>query len=476
MATTWIKAIHRTNSGSISAAIKSTVEYAANHDKTQGGELIATFECSPETVLSEFMLSKKLYERQTGRNQGKHDVIGYQIWQSFKPGEVTAQQALDLGYELAMRWTRGKHQFIVAAHINTDNPHTHIFFNSVTLDHDRKFQDFKRSAIALRRVSDILCVEHGLSIIEKPKLSKGYNRAEYLGSRKPPTGREKLQDIIDDVLCVGKSFPDFLVALRRAGCEIKIGKQPSIKPPGSKKYFRMDTLGEDYTEAAIRERLSGKRDVVKRSASDGAAERKTAEYAASQYRPTLLIDIEEKLQRGYGAGFEQYAKIQNLKEAAKTLIFLRDNGIGTYEELVKKESDISVDYYKMNERRKEIDTRLSSITELQKYVGQYGKSRDIWAAYKRSGYDQSFVEANRAELTLHKAAKNNFDEQGFKTKLPSINTLKQEYATLLAEKKSLGNIKAAREEMIDWSRAKHNVDLILGERPAPQKSRNREAR
>ncbi|MCL1821172.1 MAG: relaxase/mobilization nuclease domain-containing protein [Oscillospiraceae bacterium] len=318
MATTWIKAVHRTNSGSISAAIKSTVEYAENADKTQGGELVAAYECDPMTAQSEFMLSKRQYELRTGRNQGQHDVIGYQIRQSFKPGEVTAQQALDIGCELAMRWTHGKHQFIVAAHTNTDNPHTHIFFNSVTLDHSRKFQDFKRSAIALRRVSDMICVENGLSIIDNPGLSKGYNRAEYLGDRKPPTGRDKLRDMIDNSLRVGMSFPDLLVALRKAGCEIKIGKQPSIKPPGSKKFFRLDTVGEDYSQEAIMERLAGKRDVVPRKKSEDDSERKAAEYMAAanqQKRPSLLIDIQAKIQEGAGDAYVQWMRIFNLKTA-----------------------------------------------------------------------------------------------------------------------------------------------------------------
>jgi hypothetical protein len=309
LATTWFKAVHRTNSGSISAALKHTVEYAQNPEKTQGGELIAAYECSPATAESEFMLSKKLYERQTGRNQGKNDVIGYQIRQSFKQGEVKAQQALDLGYELAMRWTKGRHQFIVAAHVNTGNPHTHIFFNSVTLDHSRKFQDFKRSAIALRRISDTLCVEHGLSIVENPKLSKGYNRAEYLGGGKPPTGRDNLSKIIDDCLIVGNIFSEFLAALRKGGCEVKVGKQISIKPPGSKKFFRLDTLGNDYTDIAIKERLSGTHVIAKRSIIDDEAERKTAEYIASTNAPGLLIDMEQKLREGKGAGYEHWARL-----------------------------------------------------------------------------------------------------------------------------------------------------------------------
>jgi hypothetical protein len=186
-----------------------------------GGELIAAHACDPMTAESEFYLSKKLYKKQTGRNQGRHDVIGYHIRQSFKPGEVTPAEALQIGYELALRWTKGKHQFVVAAHTNTQNPHTHIFYNSVTLDHSRKFEDFKRSAIALRRVSDKLCIEHGLSIVEAPKLSKGYNRAEYLGDKKPPTGRAKLRELIDENLIIGNSLTEFIIKLKRVGVEVK---------------------------------------------------------------------------------------------------------------------------------------------------------------------------------------------------------------------------------------------------------------
>ena len=306
VATTWIKSIHRTNSGSISAAIQRTLDYQSNGDKTMGGELIAAYGCDPMTAVSEFMLSKKMYEQRTGRNQGKNDVIGYHIRQSFKIGEVTAQEALRIGYELATRWTRGKHQFIIAAHVNTDNPHTHIFYNSVTLDHSRKFADFKRSAIALRRVSDKICVEKGLSIIEKPGLSKGYNRTEYLGERKQPTGRDKLRGLIDASLSVGMGFPDFLVVLRKAGCEIKVGKQYSVKPPGSKKFFRLDTLGDDYSYDAIIERLTGKRSVTRHSASDSGAARKAVEYAAPLNRPSLLIDVQAKIAEGAVAGVLRY--------------------------------------------------------------------------------------------------------------------------------------------------------------------------
>ena len=478
MATTWIKSVHRTNSGSISAAIKRTLEYSINKSKTQGGELVAAFGCEAMTAESEFLLSKKLYEQRTGRNQGRHDVIGYQVRQSFKKGEVTADEALRLGYELAMRWTRGRHQFVVAAHTNTDNPHTHIFFNSVTLDHSRKFVDFKRSAIALRRVSDKLCVEQGLSIVEKPGLSKGHNRAEYLGVRKQPTGRDKLREIIDNSISAGMTFPDLLAALRNAGCEIKVGKQPSIKPPGSKKFFRLDTLGEDYSDATIRERLAGTRVVVKRNITESDTDRKTAAYAASPYAPSLLIDIEQKLREGKGAGYKHWATGYNLQQMSKTLLFIKEKGLDSYEGLCKKTSAISADFYKRNMRRKDIEKRMREIRDLQENIATYGKTRDVYAKYKASGWDRGFYDIHAADIIRHKAAKKFFNENNYRGKLPSINQLKQEWATLAAEKKKVGaNYKERRDEMIEYLTVRENAERILyGTQTPPRKAQSRDAR
>ena len=165
MATTWIKAIHK-GGGTIAAALGLRTEYATNPEKTDGGELVDSYECDPPTAQAEFLFSKRLYEQKTGRNQGDHDVLAYHVRMSFKPGEVTAEQALALGRELALRWTKKRHQFIVAAHTNTKNPHCHIIYNAVNLDSDGKYQDFKCSAIALRRLSDQICLENGLSIVE----------------------------------------------------------------------------------------------------------------------------------------------------------------------------------------------------------------------------------------------------------------------------------------------------------------------
>jgi len=430
--------------------------------------------CEPETAQSEFLLSKKLYERNTGRNQGKRDVIAYHICMSFKPGEVTAAHALMLGKDLAFRWTKGKHQFIVAAHTNTNNPHCHIIYNSTNIDCNGKYQDFKRSAIALRRLSDQICLEHGLSIIEKPGLSKGYNRAEYIGENKLPTVRDNLRDLIDNTIQIGMFRSQFIEAMQKSGCEVKQGKHLSFKLPDSKKFIRLNSLGEDYSESAIMERLSGRRIFIPKQKPTPIK---------NENSPNLLIDIQEKMAQGKGAGYEHWANTYNLKESAKTLIFLEENKALCYDDLIEKEQAAAKRFREMTNRIKEIEPRLKEITELQKQIGTYRKTREVYKQYiTLSGKKQErFYNEHYSEIALHKAAKKHFDSLGYspQNKLPKIDELKQEYAVLLAEKNKLySEYKQAKRDMTDWHKAKYNADRIFGrdEKCVPKKSHYRDER
>jgi len=457
MATTWMKTIHIGKNGSIASVLENRTEYATNPEKTAGGELIAAYECEPFTVQSEFLFSKKLYLQKTGREQGEHNVLAYHIRQSFKHDEVTAEEALRIGYDLAMRFTKGRHQFIVAAHTNTKNPHTHIIFNSVNLESNGKFKDFKYSAIALRRLSDQICLENGLSIIEKPKPSKGWNRAKYLGEVKAPTVRGKLRKLIDDNIIVGRVLTDFFTALKKAGVEIKSGKQFSFKIPGGTKFTRQDTLGGDYTMEAILERLSGKRVIE--------VKEKNIAPVVLNHKPNLLIDIQAKIREGKGAGYGQWSRIFNLKESARTLLFLKDNGINSYDELVQKSAAVSAEFNERLNKIKAVDKRLGEISELQKYIGTYGKTRDVYRQYLSAKNREDFFEEHRADITLHIAAKKYFDSLGYgkNNKLPTIAALKQGYATLLAEKKKLYvGYHELKEKRATLLTAKMNSDNILG--------------
>ena len=256
MAATRLIALHKNKGKSVAACLKSRTDYAKNPDKTNKGELVSSYECSPLTADEEFMLSKRQYEFVTGRIQ-KNDVIAYQIRQSFKPGEITAEEANKVGYELAMRFTKGKYAFIVATHTDRHHIHNHVIFNSTALDGSKKFRDFFFSALAVQRLSDLICLEHQLSVIEIKPYRERQKRTLY-----PPkeSNRDRLCGIIDSILAEKpKDYEDFLQKLEQQGYEVKRGKYTSVKGARQKRFIRFKTLGAGYSEAEIFSRLTENR-------------------------------------------------------------------------------------------------------------------------------------------------------------------------------------------------------------------------
>jgi len=459
LATTTLLPIRAGKGRTISAALGRSTDYVKNPEKTNGGEWISAYECDPISVSQEFLFTKSHYATITGRDYGKHDVIAYHLRQSFKPGEVDPATANRISYELAMKLTKGRHAFICCTHADKAHVHSHVIFNSTTLDHGRKFRNSYRSSFAIRRISDQLCLENGLSVIEKPQPSKGRDYGEWLGERKPTTLRDRLRELIDASLHESKSFDAFIAAMKVTGVEVKRGKHLSFKMPDAKKFVRCNSLGVDYTEDAILERISGQRMI--------APKQKTITPTISS-RPNLLIDIQAKIHQGYSPGFERFAKIHNLKEAAKTLMFLQESGLMEYEALAEKTNAISKAFHETSARLKAVESRLAEISCLQKEIGAYSKTREVYRQYRDSGWNKKFYTAHESEIIIHKAAKKHFDSLGL-TKLPSMQSLKQEYATLDAEKRKLyRGYRAEREEMNSLLRAKSNVDRLFDE---PKKSR-----
>ena len=461
MATTWLKPLHTKKGKSIVHTLGERTDYAENPEKTNQGTLVVGYACVPWSADEEFYLAKREYEFITGRIQGKRDVIAYHIRQAFKPGEITPQEAQEVGYDLAMRFTKGNHAFVVGVHTDRAHIHCHVIFNSTSLDYTRKFKNFWGSSFAIRRLSDLICAEHGLSVVENPKPSKGQNYGAWLNGDKPPTWGETIKRQIDEILPSCATFESFISALKSVGYTVKENrKHISVCAPGQKRPSRLNTLGGDYTEAAIRARLG----IVKVRTGSGESGVKT--------RVSLLVDIQSKIREGKGAGYAQWAKIFNLKEAAKTLIFLKENGIDSYEDLVKKSSSASGDFAKLTKRIKEIESRQKEISQLQKHIGSYGKTRDIYAKYKASGWSRDFYDVHVADISQHREAKKYFDGLGMK-KLPSINQLKQEYGTLASELKTLyGDYHKLKDLSGELSTARANAEHILGITPETQ---NREA-
>ena len=449
MAATRLIALHKNKGKSVAACLKSRTDYVQNPDKTEQGELVSCYECSPLTVDEEFMLSKRQYELATGRRQ-KSDIIAYQIRQSFKPGEITAEEANKVGYELAMRFTKGKYAFIVATHTDRHHIHNHVIFNSTALDGSKKFRDFFFSALAVQRLSDLICLEHQLSVIEIKPYRERQKRTLY-----PPkeSNRDRLCGIIDSILAEKpKDYEDFLQKLEQQGYEVKRGKYTSVKGARQKRFIRFKTLGAGYSEEEIKAVL------------DGKAKHQSYQKQPPKEQPfRLLVDVQEKMAEGKSVGYKKWATKFNLKEMSKTLLFLQEQKISSADELRERATAATERYHAMGDSIKAAETRLAEIAVLKTHIINYAKTRPVYDAYRKSGYSKKFLEAHREEITLHKAAKAAFDEAGLQ-KLPKVKELDAEFAELLTKKKAAyPDYRKARNEMQELVRAQKNVERFFAE-------------
>ena len=376
--------------------------------------MVTAYGCDPMTVDEDFLLSKRQYEHSTGRRQ-KRDVIAYQIRQSFKPGEVTPEQANQIGYELALRFTKSKHAFIVATHTDRAHIHNHIVFNSTTLDGSRKFQNFFLSYLAVQKTSDRLCVQNGLSIIDTKPYRERQKRTAY---PQKPSFRDTICASIDAALQQKPGdFEALLRLLEEDGYEVKQSKYVAVRGKGQQ----------------------------------------------------LLIDIESKLAAGKGDGYARWAKSFNLKQMAEAVCYIKEHQVGSYDELAEQADAAVARFDALSNSIKASEQRLVEIAALKKHILNYARTREVYASYRKSGYSKKFLEEHREEITLHRAAKEAFDRLPAsdvmgkqKSRVPTIRELNQEYAQVLsAKKKAYADYRTARREMQDLLIARKNIEMIL---------------
>ena len=446
---------HANEGESIAEAIRDCLDYGKNPEKTEDGKYISSYECDPATVAAEFLLAKASYKAMTGREQKKgSDVLCYQIRQSFYPGEITPEEANRISYELAMRWTKGRHAFIVTTHTDKQHIHSHIYYNSTTLDCTRKFRNFWGSSFALRRLSDRLCLENGLSIVENPKpRSKGKfrNYGEWqAGQKKPLTYQDRLRAAIDTALAKKPAdFPAFLSLMEQAGYEVKQRRGAiSFRAPGQERFTRLrsDTLGEGYSEADIRATLSGSRQ----------------RPGQPRQKISLAINIQSRLQ-GKGPGYERWAKVFNLKQMAAALAYLQDNGLTDYEQLEQKATAATERFHKLSDQIKSTEAALHTNMELKAATVQYAKTRPVFEKYKASKYSKKFLAEHEADIELYRAACADFKAILGGAKLPKMDTLKEEGRKLSEQKKKLyAEYRKTKADMQEVTTIKANIDYLLG--------------
>ena len=454
--------MHVNKGKTLAQSLGDRTDYAKNPEKTDKGELVTGYQCDPMTVDEEFMLSKRQYEQLTGRRQ-RHEVIAYQIRQSFKPGEVTPEEANRLGQGLAYRFTKGKYAFIVATHIDRAHVHNHIVFNSTSIDGTRKFKNFWLSSIALQRVSDLVCLENGLSVITPKPYRERAKRTDYPRRVK---NRDVLCEDIDTVLQKKpESFEAFLQELRALDYEIKYGKHISVKGKNQARFIRLSSLEEGYTEADLRAHFLGQQEHKPREKRN---------YHTDVRPFNLVIDIQSKLQNK-GAGYQRWASVYNLKQMSKTLLFLRDHKIESMEQLDQLVQQQTAKRDALLSSIQQSEKRLAEIGTLKKHIINYSKTRATYEEYRKAGYSKKFLEAHREEITIHKAAKAAFDELGVK-KLPRVKDLSIEYAEVLAAKKqAYAEYRLAKNDAQELLIAQQNIaSLYDAERKEEEQKRRKD--
>ena len=447
-ATTYYKK-HKISKGeTIAQSLKERFDYGQNPDKTEGGELISSYGCDHVTADAEFLLSKAKYKAVTGREQRRDaDVLCYQISQSFKPGEITPEEANRIGYETAMRWTKGKYQFFVCTHIDKEHIHNHIYYNSTAYDRSRKFRNFIGSSFALRRLSDRVCLEHDLSVIANPKLhSKGryLHYGQWLGENQKLSQKEQIRFAIDTALTERpEDFADFLRRMETAGIQVRRGRGGVISflVPGQQRAarFRASTLGDGYGPEDVQAVIDGK--APTRTA--------TAQKAPAPRRVNLLIDIQERMRQGKGPAYERWAKVYNLKQMAAALQYLKEHQLFEYDDLAAKTDAATERFHTLAGVIQQTEAELSRVSDLMAAVVQYAKTRPAFDGYKAAKYSRKY-KATMAELLGGE-------------KLPKMDVLKEKRRQLAARKKALYlEYRKAQQDMRELVAVKGSVDHLRG--------------
>ena len=424
--------------------------------------MISSYGCDHMTADAEFLLSKAKYKAATGREQRRDaDVLCYQIRQSFKPGEITPEEANRIGYETAMRWTKGKYQFFVCTHIDKEHIHNHIYYNSTAYDRSRKFRNFIGSSFALRRLSDRVCLEHDLSVITNPKLhSKGryLHYGQWLGENQKLSQKEQICLAIDAALTERPvDFADFLRRMETAGIQVKHGRGGVISflVPGQQRAarFRASTLGDGYGPEDVQAVIDGK--APTRTA--------TARKAPAPRRVNLLIDIQERMRQGKGPAYERWAKVYNLKQMAAALQYLKEHQLFEYDDLAAKTAAATERFHTLAGDIQQTEAELSRVSDLMAAVVQYAKTRPAFDGYKAAKYSRKYLAEYEAELADYRAAKAMMGELLGGEKLPKMAELKEKRRQLAAQKKALyTEYRSAQEEMRQAVAVKANIDHLLG--------------
>ena len=448
MAATCIMSIHINKGKTARQCIGDRLDYIMNPKKTDGGILVSTYACSPETAADEFMLFRQEYQANTGRTQ-ENEVIGYHVRQAFKPEEITPEVANEIGKELASRMTDDQFAYVVATHIDKHHIHNHIIICSTDLEGQHKYRDVKQSAKDLAQISDALCREHGLSVIQNPQ-DKTVTYNKWQGNQRKFTHRDELRMIIDAALRMQPDgFDALMQLLEDVGCLIKRGAQISIKPPEGERYIRLDTLGPEYDEASLRRTLAHDHVHIPKIPR--------GDFNGSQVK--RLVDIEAKLRAGKGKGYQVWAERNNIDAKAQMIIFLKEHHIGSLEELNEQIQELTDQQNMLKASIRETQNRMKEINRQRQTIRDYSRTKEVYTQYRESGWSVKFYQEHRQEIEDHRNAQAVYSSHD--GKMPTLKELTAEYDGLKERKENdQAALDKLKPKLTDLKHIRYNYEIL----------------
>lgn len=425
--------------------MSKAIAYILNPEKTDEKLLVSSYGCASETAAREFEWTRKIAE-QKGMTPVR--IIARHVIQSFEIGEVTPELAHEIGRQFADEILEGKYEYVLTTHIDKDHVHNHLIFNAVDFVDYHAYKSYKRIYYDMREVSDRLCKENGLSVIP-PSQNKGMGYKEYTEAKRGTSWKQKLKQTIDRLVITAKDYDDFLRLMQEAGYEIKTGKYISFRAEGQERFTRSKTIGENYTEERIKERIAGR--------TPRKSQRQTTPKGIS-----LIGDIQERIRLIDSKGYEHKAKLTILKEAARTLNYLTDNNLLQYTDLEKKVEDVHSSYDRTGKELKVVEARLREVQPLIKNISNYQRLKPVYDAFQKAKDKPSFKAKHEAELVIFEAARSTLLAMQGDEKLPSLKTLQAEQQRLLDEQQRLYDERAKlKKEVKQIETIKSNVDTFL---------------
>ena len=425
--------------------MSKAIAYILNPEKTDEKLLVSSYGCASETAAREFEWTRKIAE-QKGMNPVR--IIARHVIQSFEIGEVTPELAHEIGKQFADEILGGKYEYVLTTHIDKDHVHNHLIFNAVDFVDYHAYKSYKRIYYDMREVSDRLCKENGLSVIP-PSQNKGMGYKEYTEAKRGTSWKQKLKQTIDRIVITAKDYDDFLRLMQEAGYEIKTGKYISFRAKGQERFTRSKTIGENYTEERIKERIAGR--------TPRRSQRQTTPKGIS-----LIGDIQERIRLIDSRGYEYKAKLTILKEAARTLNYLTENSLLQYADLEKKVEDVHSSYDRTGKELKGVEARLREVQPLIKNISNYQRLKPVYDAFQKAKDKPGFKAKHEAELVIFEAARSTLLAMQGDEKLPSLKTLQAEQQRLLDEQQRLYDERAKlKKEVKQIETIKSNVDTFL---------------